>query len=128
LLPPGWKYKLPTTKQWSYVAHLAGIPADANELINYAWMIKNSPQRTSSPVGAKNSSPQIPGLYDLVGNVWELTSTPNDTGDGSIIAGGAFDSSSMLLIKNLNGDFSQSLAKDERRKDIGFRVILVAEK
>jgi formylglycine-generating enzyme required for sulfatase activity len=126
-LQAGWKYKLPTKDQWYYVAHLSGIPADNAKIMDYAWVTKNSPAPTSSPVGTRGSAPQIPGLYDIVGNVWELTSTPTDTGDGYVIAGGAFNEPREALLANLNGDFPQSLAKDGRRKNTGFRVILVPD-
>jgi hypothetical protein len=124
----GWKYKLPAKEQWQYIASRAGIPQEKTKLADYAWTIGNSPQKGTSPVGSKGSAPQIPGLYDIAGDVWELTSTPTDTGDGYLVAGGSFSDPVQYVLDNLKGDFAQSLAKDGRRRNTGFRVILVPDK
>jgi len=128
LIPAGWKYKLPTKDQWSYVANLAGIPTDKAKLADFAWTIGNSTNKTTYSVGGKSAAPRIPGLYDIVGDVWELTSTPTDAGDGYLVAGGSYKDPVGYILDDLKGDFEQSLPKDGHRMNTGFRVFIVPEK
>jgi formylglycine-generating enzyme required for sulfatase activity len=66
-------YRLPTEAEWEYAAR-AGTDwifsgcNTAEQLGDYAWYGKNSDSRTR-PVGRKK--PNLFGLYDMSGNVWE---------------------------------------------------------
>lgn len=87
----GGAFSLPTEAQWEYACR-GGCTED---LYNYtwvndrggadpaamvvAWFLKNVPEPAPQPVGGK--LPNAWGLYDTLGNVWELCSDYYSTGD-----------------------------------------------
>lgn len=102
-LPEGWEYGLPTEWQWEYACRSGEFsPFDfESELPESAWYGKNSSMEyegrglarstlfPSMPetavagpraVGLKNPTPW--GLYDCLGNVWELCEQENGAGYG----------------------------------------------
>lgn len=72
-------YRLPTVDEWEYAC---GDNISFNNIDNYAWYHDNS--NRSQKIGLKK--PNSFGLYDMLGNVWEFTSTNYD--DQYIIAKG----------------------------------------
>lgn len=62
-------YRLPTPAEWQ--AAFSGQPTDADS----AWL-EQSPESTRA-VGTGDISPN--GLYDMIGNVWEMVWTQGDT-------------------------------------------------
>ena len=69
----GRKVRLPSEAEWEYFCRATSTTEyyfgeDSSELHEYAWFEDNSQSRPM-PVGLKK--PNLWGLYDIVGNVWE---------------------------------------------------------
>ncbi|MDQ7015311.1 MAG: formylglycine-generating enzyme family protein [Gammaproteobacteria bacterium] len=72
-------YRLPSEAEWEYVARAGsvarfGFSESSDELIQYAWYDKNAydlGQHYAHEVGKKQ--PNVWGVYDMLGNVWEWT-------------------------------------------------------
>lgn len=76
-----YTYALPTEELW--LKAVGQIPVTDNEMLEYAWFCENSNNKTH-PVGIKK--PNELGIYDMLGNVWEWTSTSD--GFVRVIRGG----------------------------------------
>ena len=131
------KYRLPSEAEWEYACR-AGTTTRYSfgdselELEDYAWYSKNSEGKTH-PVGQKK--PNLWGLYDMHGNVWEWVQDewhnrydriPTDgsvweSGDGArrVIRGGGWFR---------DAEFCRSAVRDhrgshDRRGALGFRLL-----
>lgn len=137
--------KLPTEAQWEYAARAGSTTAfyfgtDQNLLTDYAWISENSSYK-AQVVGQK--IPNAWGLYDMYGNVAELTADKNTSsniidlyptistadnplidplnlsGSAFIVRGGSFISTKSTA----NSCLRSAVASGSASYNVGFRVI-----
>ena len=117
----GKTYRLPTVEEWEYACR-AGTTTDyyfgddKEQLKDYAWYNANS-QKTTHPVGQKK--PNAWGLYDMIGNVWELC---QDNGhfnydQKKVMCGGSWFNNPEYCLYKFNQD------RNRGSGCIGFRVV-----
>jgi formylglycine-generating enzyme required for sulfatase activity len=70
-LPEGFVFTLPTEAQWEYACRAGRTGPYAGDLDAMAWYVANSTSKTHE-VGKKQ--PNVWGLHDMHGNVWEWCS------------------------------------------------------
>ena len=130
-------YRLPTEAEWEYAARAGSETAycfgnDESQLEQYAWYVKNSGNKTH-PVG--QLKPNVWGLYDMHGNVWEWTSDWHDwqyysqspakdpqgpaSGSGRVNRGGSWNYAAGLCRAARRYYYSP----DVRGGNIGFRLV-----
>ncbi|MBO4544836.1 MAG: formylglycine-generating enzyme family protein [Verrucomicrobia bacterium] len=145
-LPVGYEYTLPTEAQWEYACR-AGTTTALNsgknlsdegqcpEMDEVGWYDCNSDE-TTHPVGLK--LPNVWGLYDMHGNVWEWcldwygaypTSSVMDpkgagTGSGRVLRGGSWNYYASICRSAIR--FLNSPSNDY--DNYGFRVALAPVK
>lgn len=126
---PGKNYRLPTEAEWEYACRAGSTSPHYGLLDEVAWFQRNS-GNTTHPVGTKQ--PNAWGLYDMLGNVWELTADWKDsypirdvtdpqgpkTGYYKVARGGSwFD-----MANAVNATFRASPSPSDHSKNSGFRV------
>ncbi len=117
-LPNGYHFALPTVKQWEYAC--GNCFANNNNIDwwggDMGWFKNNSNARVHD-VGRKK--PNEFGLYDMLGNVWEMCQNKEDT-ENIYILGLAYDcnfAKEKSIIKNKKDIIGND-------KSIGFRLVL----
>jgi len=125
-LPAGWHYALPTEEQWEFFA--AGTPLDTKHAYYEPPGIKKPTMPQETGRLAANSF----GLYDVLGNVAELTRTlwhysaNADERKHYIWRGGGFDSTMAVMAANANDVVDKAYwIFIDPKPDVGFRVILI---
>lgn len=134
----GKKYRLPTEAEWEYACRAGSegkycFGDDEASLGEYAWYAKNAGKVTHD-VGTKK--PNVWGLYDMHGNVWEwcldryaddYTSTPRDglaygvaSEKGRVLRGGSYNAEAQKCIctSRIN------LGSGGKNYFIGFRLLI----
>jgi formylglycine-generating enzyme required for sulfatase activity len=111
-------YILPTEEQWEYATRAGSkgkwfFGNDKNKLEDYAWYIKNSSWK-HHPVAEKK--PNKWGLYDVYGNVDEITSTKDHT--FMVVRGG----NSMSIDSVSDSNSRRTVFLEDKSSGIGFRV------
>jgi len=133
-LDPGRGYRLPTEAEWEYACR-AGTTTkyytgdSESDLASAGWYEGNSDKRTH-PVGEK--VPNVFGLYDMHGNVWEWCEDwYHDSYNGAPTDGSAWlrpRSEHRALrggacISNCRSAYRISYYPDDRNVYIGFRLV-----
>ena len=139
-LKTGKNYRLPTEAEWEYAArggnkNSGSIYSGSNEISAVAWHKNNSDGRTHE-VGKKQ--PNVLGLYDMSGNVWEwcldnysyyssiinLTNPINTRESLSrSLRGGSYNEYDVKLRLG----FRTGNTPDSRSADRGFRLVLISK-
>lgn len=133
------KYRLPSEAEWEYAARAGsstrytfGGEESKSKLGDYAWYDENSGRKTH-PIGQKK--PNMWGLYDMHGNVWEWVQDKyQGTYDGAPIDGRAWESgvSTNRVVRgggwNVNAIGIRSAIRSAYNPDyyisnIGFRLV-----
>lgn len=87
--------RLPTEQEWEWACMGGGTADPYGPILDVAWVYGNSDGRTH-PVGAKK--PNGYGLFDMLGNVWEWTSSAD--GEYRVGRGGSFILSGAALVRS----------------------------
>ncbi len=119
-------FRLPTVHEWEYATHAQTktnrfFGDDHENLNHYCWWVENSHEHLS-PVGLKR--PNLFGLFDVYGNVYEWCHDPNATFDSSIpqpIRGGSYGATQRFFGAAID---TRSLPTDTL-STMGFRVVRI---
>jgi formylglycine-generating enzyme required for sulfatase activity len=115
-LPHDKAFRLPTDWEWEWAALGGGPWEDRVANLDEAWVAENSDKRTHE-VGLLKSNGY--GLYDMLGNVWEWTSSDfSSAKNDKVIRGGSRASSAAYARVANRLDFSPS----NRYDFLGFRL------
>jgi formylglycine-generating enzyme required for sulfatase activity len=129
------RYRLPTEAEWEYACLAGADEIPDGERYRLAWYAANGGGATH-PVGLKAANAW--GLYDMLGNVYEWCGDAKSdypsgsvadprgptVGFGRVVRGGSW----MVHANRVTPRFRDHLAPDERRDDVGFRVVAVRER
>jgi len=115
-LPQDKAFRLPTEWEWEWSALGGGPWEDRVANLDEAWVAENSDKRTHE-VGLLKSNGY--GLYDVLGNVWEWTSSKYSSAKNyKVIRGGSwyYDTSKVRVA------FRLGIPPSYRSNHLGFRL------
>ncbi len=120
--PAGWRFALPSEEQWEYVCRAGttgstyGVPLD-----DAAWYKDNSGDKPHE-VGTKK--PNKWGVYDMLGNVLEWTSSKYEGGSWFVFRSSCWDIEAQFCRPASRGAAAPTFCLG----DLGFRAVLVRSK
>ncbi|MDQ1130196.1 formylglycine-generating enzyme family protein [Microbacterium sp. SORGH_AS_0888] len=109
-------YRLPTEAEWELACRAGSAAPQYGPLPEIAWTVADG-VRTPQPVGAR--LPNLNGLFDILGNVWEWCEDVVDEGrEEHAIRGGGFADDAW----SVRADVRRAGPRREGAPDVGFRV------
>lgn len=116
-------YRPPTTEEWEYIARAGTCTAwfcgdDALCIDSYAWFGGN----TSGLRSIATRDPNPWGLYDTMGNVWEMTINPSSLGSPQYMLGGSYRYGATEVQPDYRG-INATLIDMSRFPDVGIRLV-----
>ena len=128
----GRRYTLPTEVQWEYAARagatgLFGATDDPAGLAASAWYKNSLPDdRRNQPQAVGGRAANAFGLFDMLGNVWEMTATWHPVvSDRRIVRGGSWYNQALMARPALRA--KGSLPHVALDAGTGFRVAIVGD-
>ncbi len=121
-LPAGELYRLPTEAEWEFACRAGtttpfAFGAEEAQLDEYGWFSGNvKEEKWAHAVGTKK--PNLWGLYDMHGNVWEWCSDWSPAGRGRVYRGGSWMHGASGCQSTSRYDYGPS----SRTSNVGFRV------
>ena len=131
----GVTYRLPTEQEWEYAAR----NGERSELYPWGTEWKEGAavlkEATPAPVGSRESGKNRWGVFDLLGNVWELTAskvsaypgnrTPirNDMADWIVIRGGCYVSDPAKPEAPVTSSMREFVPPSTKTTLLGFRLV-----
>ncbi len=111
-------YRLPTEAEWEHACRAGSTGAHYGPLTEVAWTSADGVS-SAQPVGGKH--PNLNGLFDTLGNVWEWCwdlLDPARYGSYRVFRGGGFADDSWSVRASVRRGGAQGMHHD----DLGFRV------
>lgn len=105
-----YNYRLPTEQEWEYCAK----SCEKQKILDIAWCYENSDNQTHK---VKQKEPNELGLYDMLGNVWEWTSSI--MGSYRVVRGGSWSFDARYLRPALRYYYGPG----DRYDGFGFRLV-----
>jgi serine/threonine-protein kinase len=131
----GAAYRLPTEEEWEFAAR-NGSQDDLYPWGN-DWQLSNAvvKEATPSPVGSRSGGVNKWGIVDLIGNVWEWTSSkvsaypgnraviPTETRDLVTIRGACYVSDPANVDKPISAAMREFIPANTKNPLLGFRLV-----
>ncbi len=111
----GRAFRLPTLAEWQALANDGHTFSGSNNIGEVAWYLGNC---GSAQMGGKLKG-NDKGLFDMSGNVWEMTATAGNDNKSHYICGGSFRSHEDQCVVTSKVAYPDGQGSDE----IGFRLV-----